>query len=189
MKRLLSLIAVVIILASCDKTDVAAVIKEPYKLDIEEMVSLVGKPYDSIKTRFAATNVIVDETDGNKKATFAVLDKESPAPNFFCEITESNGVISKIVISSTVGTHGTFQNTFHYFDNILSAKYPLSKFYAIDADGGVNTSNETKEELYSYLSYNTSSGAALEFKTSNTKILDFCFKEADNAFALSIEEK
>ncbi|GAB3432794.1 hypothetical protein [Niabella aquatica] len=188
MKKLLSLLVIVVILASCDKADVTAAIKEPYKLDIEEMVSFMGKPYDSIQSKLIATNVIVVERGGDKKATLAVLDKESPNPNFVCEITERKGVISKIVISSTIGTHGTFKNTFHYFDNLLSAKYPLSRFYAIDPDGGVNTNNKTKEELYGYLVYNTSSGAALEFKTSTTKILNFCFKEADRAFALSIEE-
>lgn len=189
MKKLLFLIAVVVLLASCDKADVTAVEKEPYKLDIEEMVSFIGMPYDSIEARFAATNVIVVEKEGNKKATLAVLDREAPNPNFICEITERNGIIATIVFSSTIGTHGTFKNTLYYFDNLLSAKYPLSKFYAIDPDGGVNTNNKTKEELYSYLVYNTSSGAALEFKTPTTKILNFCFKEADKAFALSIGEK
>ena len=173
MKKLLSFIAVVVILVSCDKADVTAVIKEPYKLDVEEMVSFIGRPYDSIQSRFAATNVIVVEKEGNKKVTLAVLDRESPNPNFICEITEHKGIISKIVFSTTMGTHGTFKNTFHYFDQLLSAKYPLSKFYAIDPDGGVNTRSKTKEELYSYLVYNASSGAALEFKTSTTKILNF----------------
>lgn len=189
MKKLLTLLSIVVIFASCDKADITGELKEPYKLDVVEMVSFIGKKYDSIKTKLLATNVFVTEKNGNKKAMFAVLDKESPNPNFLCEIYEKNGTINKIVISTRLGSHGTFKNTFQYFDNLLSSKYPLSNFYAIDADGGVNSNNKTKEDLYNYLYYNTSSGAALEFKTSNTNILDFYLKESDKAFALSIEAK
>jgi len=189
MKRILFFLSLALALASCDKNDISAELKDPHPLRIEQMVSFIGKNYDSVKVDLADTRVFLTGTAGHRKATLLVLDRESPNPNFICEISEKDGLISKIVISTVTGTYGTFKNTFHYFDNLLSEKYPLSKFYAIDANGEVNLSNKTKEELYTYLTYNSSSGAALEFKTQNTKILNFCFKESDKAFALTIEDK
>lgn len=189
MKRILFFFIMIVGLVSCDKNDITADLKAPHQLHIEEMVSFMGKSYDSIRTNLTDTKVILAGEKGSRKATFLVLDRESPNPNFVCEISEKEGAISKIVISTVTGSHGTFKNTFNYFDNLLSDRYPLSKFYAIDADGGVNLSSKTKEELYSYLMYNISSGAALEFKTPSTRILNFCFKESDKAFALTIEEK
>ncbi len=189
MKRILFFLLAIASLTSCDKNDIAAELKDPHPLQIEEMVSFIGKSYDSISTNLENTSVLLSGSRGNREAMFLVLDKESPNPNFICKIIEKEGLVSKIVISTVTGSYGTFKNTFYYFDNLLSEKYPLSKFYVIDADGGINLRNKTKEELYTYLRYNTSSGAALEFKTTTTKILNFCFQESDKAFALTIEEK
>jgi len=189
MKNLLSLVAVIVMLASCGKTDITPEQREPLKLDIDQLVGFIGKKYYTLQSAFANANIVITDSLGHKKATVPVLDKESPNPNFVCELSEDNDIITKIEIKATIGTHGTYKNTFQYFDNLLSAKYPLSKFYAIDADGGVNSSSKTKEDLYNYLQYNTSSGAALEFQTSNADIVNFFFNEASKAFTISIEGK
>lgn len=189
MKNLLSLVTVIVMLASCGKTDITAEQKEPLPLNIEQLVGFIGKKYYTLQSAFANTTISISDSAGYKKAIVPVLDKESPNPNFVCELSEENGIITKIEIRATVGSHGTYKNTFHYFDDLLSARYPLSKFYAIDADGGVNSSSKTKEDLYNYLQYNTSSGAALEFQTPNAHIVNFFFNETNKAFTITIEEK
>src|SRR5690606_5089134 len=162
MKKWLSFVAAIVILASCGKADITPEQKAPVPLDIDVLVGLIGKSYYTLPATLAA-NLTIADSMGRKTATVAVLDKESPNPNFVCELSERNGIITRIELRSTTGTHGTYKNTFHYFDELLSARYPLLKFYAIDADGGINSSNHTREDLYNYLQYNTSSGAALEF--------------------------
>ena len=191
MRTLLSFLPalLLVILASCGKTDLEVEKNEPVTLDIEQMVGLVGQPYTNIPPVLVTTDVVFSDSLGIRKASFPVLDRESPNPNFLCELSEKNGVINKITIKSTVGSHGTFKNTLYYFDRLLSEKYTLSKFYAIDADGGINKSNNSKSDLYTYLNYNSSSGAAFEYKAPTATILNFCFNEADKAFTISIEKK
>ncbi|MCH5597076.1 hypothetical protein [Niabella ginsengisoli] len=190
MKTLLSLstILLFVMLISCGKTDVTSEANEPVELDLEQMVGFIGQPYSDIKSNFTNTEVVISDSLGVKKASFSVLDRESPNPNFICELTEKNGVITNVLIKSSLGSYGTLKNTFYYFDRLLSEKYTLSKFYAIDADGGVNRNNNSKQDLYTYLNYNTSSGAALEFKAPAATILNSCLNESDKAFTISIEK-
>ena len=189
MKKLLSILTLVaIVITSCDKADVTAVERQPHLLNIAEMVSYIGKSYSSVEPAFMLDNAVVTDSANVKIITVSLLDKESPNPNFIGKMIETNGTINKIIIKATEGSHGTFKNTFYYFDKLLSTKYALEKFYAIDADGGINSNSKTREELYNYLTYNTSSGAAIEFKTPGTKILNFCFNESEKAFELSIDD-
>ncbi|WP_346237120.1 hypothetical protein ABDK00_012195 [Niabella insulamsoli] len=177
------------ILISCGKTDIIADDQHPQKLEIEQLVSLMGQPFDSISAIMGTESITVTDSLGVKKAMLPLLDRESPNPNFMCELIEADGRVGSIHLRSTASNHGTSKNTFFYFDRVLSEKFPLIKFYAVDADGGINDFSQTKEELYNYLNYNSSSGAALEFNAPAATILSFCFYEAEKDFVISIEKK
>ncbi len=67
MKNLLSLVAVIVMLASCGKTDITPEQKEPIKLDIDQLVGFIGKKYYTLQSAFANTNIVITDSMGYKR--------------------------------------------------------------------------------------------------------------------------
>ena len=115
--KLLGLLFMMVCSLSCGKTKEITPGKEyeDKSLNIEELVGFIGKTYESIKPNLSKTSVVEKERLGDITARLFLKASGAPQTTFSCKLTEKNGAIAEILVSSEWAGHELNKNAFQYF--------------------------------------------------------------------------